>query len=143
MKNYYQIIGVDKDASQEEIKHTYLLKVKKYHPDTYNGDKDFALEKTRELNEAYDVLKDETKRAEYDGTIIKEKKSSPLWNWLKFIRKNFDVWQDNMKPDAKPGKEKPKLSKEELQLKKDKHKLVWLIVGTIIAIIIILLLLLI
>lgn len=143
MKNYYQIIGVDQEASQETIKHAYLLKIKKYHPDTYAGDKDFALEKTRELNEAYEVLKDETKRAEYDGTIVKTKKSSPFWNWLKFIKKNFDVWQDNMKPDSKQKKEKPKLSKEEQQIKDDKKKLTWLIIGTIIAIVVILLLLLI
>lgn len=141
MKNYYKIIGVDEDASQEEIKHTYFLKVKKYHPDTYYGDKDFALKKTSELNEAYEVLKDEVKRAEYDKNF-EAKKSSPFWNWLKFVKKNFDVWQDDMKPDSKPGKEKPKLSKEEQQLKNDKTKLTWLIIGTVIAILVILILLL-
>ena len=143
MKNYYQIIGVDVDATQETIKNTYFLKVKKYHPDLYNGDKNFAMQKTSELNEAYDVLKDETKRAEYDKKILKTKKPSSFKVWLKTVKQNFDIWQDNMKPDSKPGKEKPKLSDEEQQQKNDKNKLTAFIIATAVAILVILLLLLI
>ena len=66
MKNYYEIIGVDVGADFNEIKAAYLVKIKEYHPDVYAGDKSFAVEKTAELNEAYNTLKDEELRKEYD-----------------------------------------------------------------------------
>ncbi len=66
MKNYYEIIGVDVGADFSEIKAAYLVKIKEYHPDVYAGDKSFAVEKTAELNEAYNTLKDEELRKEYD-----------------------------------------------------------------------------
>ena len=69
MKNYYKIIGVNYDDSYETIKHAYLLKVKKYHPDIYTGDKIFAERKTSELNEAFDVLSDDKKREEYNNKM--------------------------------------------------------------------------
>ena len=62
---YYQIMGVEPDASPEEIKQAYIRLVKKYHPDTHQGDVK-AEEKLKKINEAYDTLKDLAKRAEYD-----------------------------------------------------------------------------
>ncbi|MBR1824988.1 MAG: DnaJ domain-containing protein [Alphaproteobacteria bacterium] len=62
---YYTILGVSTDASPEEIKKAYYRLAKQYHPDTHSGDKD-AEEKLKHINEAYDVLKDLAKRAEYD-----------------------------------------------------------------------------
>ena len=64
--NYYEILGVSKTASYEEIKNYYKTLVKKYHPDLYQGDKTFAEKKTQEINVAYDILSDSNKRAEYD-----------------------------------------------------------------------------
>ena len=64
-KNYYEILGVSKDASPEEIKKAYRTLVKKYHPDLHPGDKE-AAEKFKELNEAHEVLSDEKKRKQYD-----------------------------------------------------------------------------
>ena len=61
MKDYYQILGVSKDASQEEIKKAYYRLAHKYHPDK-GGDK----EKMKEINEAYQTLSDKEKRAQYD-----------------------------------------------------------------------------
>ena len=65
MKNYYETLGVDKKASQDEIKKTFRKLARKYHPDLNPGDKN-AERKFKELSEAYDVLGDEKKRAEYD-----------------------------------------------------------------------------
>jgi len=65
VKDYYEIIGVDKKASQDEIKKAYRRLARKYHPDLNPGDKP-AEQKFKELNEAYEVLGDEKKRAEYD-----------------------------------------------------------------------------
>lgn len=65
MKNYYEILGVDKKASQDEIKKAFRKLARKYHPDLNPGDKN-SEQKFKELNEAYTVLGDEKKRAEYD-----------------------------------------------------------------------------
>ena len=61
----YETLGIAKDASQEEIKKAYRKLARKYHPDINPGDKK-AEEKFKEISEAYDILGDESKRAEYD-----------------------------------------------------------------------------
>lgn len=66
---HYEILGISKNASQEEIKSAYKKLIKKYHPDLYQGDKSFAEKKAKEINAAYDVLSDENKKAEYDLSI--------------------------------------------------------------------------
>lgn len=63
-KDYYKTLGVEKDASAEDIKKAYRKLVRQYHPDV-SKHKD-ATEKTKELNEAYDVLGDAEKRLAYD-----------------------------------------------------------------------------
>jgi molecular chaperone DnaJ len=65
VKDYYETLGVDKKSSQDEIKKAYRKLARKYHPDLNPGDKT-AERKFKELNEAYEVLGDEKKRAEYD-----------------------------------------------------------------------------
>ncbi|HEY8423316.1 MAG TPA: molecular chaperone DnaJ [Clostridia bacterium] len=64
-KSYYDILGVPKTATEEEIKSAYRKLAKKYHPDLNPGDKE-AAEKFKEINEAYEVLSDPGKRANYD-----------------------------------------------------------------------------
>ena len=64
-KDYYKILGVDKTASSDNIKKAYRKLARKYHPDVNPNDKT-AESKFKELQEAYDVLKDEKKRKEYD-----------------------------------------------------------------------------
>src|SRR3989338_623817 len=62
-KDYYNILGVDKAASKEEIKKAFRNLAHKYHPDKKDGDE----KKFKEANEAYSVLSDDKKRAEYDS----------------------------------------------------------------------------
>lgn len=64
-KDYYEVMGVPKNASEDEIKKAYRKLAKKYHPDLNPGDK-VAEEKFKELNESYEVLSDKEKRARYD-----------------------------------------------------------------------------
>jgi len=64
-KDLYEILGVSRNASQEEIRKAYLKLAHKYHPDKTGGDK-AAEEKLKEVNGAYDILKNPEKRAQYD-----------------------------------------------------------------------------
>ena len=64
-RDYYEVLGVEKNASAEEIKKAYRKSAMKYHPDRNPGDKD-AEEKFKEIGEAYEVLSDDQKRSRYD-----------------------------------------------------------------------------
>ena len=64
-RDYYEVLGVEKNASENEIKKAYRKLAMKYHPDQNPGDKS-AEEKFKEVNEAYEILSDADKKARYD-----------------------------------------------------------------------------
>ena len=64
-RDYYEVLGLSKGATEDELKKGYRKLAKKYHPDVNPGDKD-AEAKFKEINEAYEVLSDSGKRPRYD-----------------------------------------------------------------------------
>ena len=64
-RDYYEVLGVDRSASEDEIKKAYRKLAMRYHPDHNPGDAE-AEQKFKEAAEAYDVLRDAEKRARYD-----------------------------------------------------------------------------
>src|SRR5512137_2335106 len=83
-KDYYATLGVDKNATDKEIKGAFRKLARKYHPDVNPGDK-AAEAKFKEINEAYEVLGDPEKRKKYDELGA---------NWRAY---------ENMPPGARPG----------------------------------------
>jgi len=69
--NYYQILGLQRDVSQEEIKKGYRRIAKQYHPDSNPGNRE-AEKKFKEASEAYEVLSNEEKRENYDHKLTTE-----------------------------------------------------------------------
>ena len=65
-KSFYDILGVSKDASEDEIKSAYRKLARQYHPDLHPGD-EAAANKFKEVSEAYETLSDPQKRAAYDN----------------------------------------------------------------------------
>lgn len=89
MKDYYEILGVSKSATQDDLKKAYRKLARKYHPDLNPSDKS-AEQKFKEINEAYSVLGDEKKRTEYD----------------QFGKSPYETggqWHEGAKPDFSQG----------------------------------------
>ena len=90
MKNYYEILEVDKKASQEVIEKAYKTLVKKYHPDLQEAENNGQYEeKMKEINEAYSVLSDEFKRRTYDEQI--QENMVPEAEYIKVVEENQEL----------------------------------------------------
>ena len=75
MKNYYEILQVNEKATKEIISKVYKVLAKKYHPDANPDNQAECAEKFKEISEAYEVLSDDKKRAEYDEELKAENQS--------------------------------------------------------------------
>ena len=88
--NYYEILGVDRNATAKEIKKAYRQLAKKWHPDLNQDNVEVAGKKMREINVAYDTLSNEVSRIDYDKKLDAEAaKSTDAENFTKKICRNF------------------------------------------------------
>lgn len=69
LKNYYQMLGISRDANAEDIKKAFRKLAMRFHPDRNAGNSEEAEERFKEINEAYEVLGNEQKRLHYDRLI--------------------------------------------------------------------------
>jgi len=120
MKDYYAILGVSLDAEAEVISAAYKALVKKYHPDVYTGTKKDSENRIREINEAYAILSDKSKKEAYDGDFLKNKSTGSFddFNESEFDDNSdiFDVdW--NILIEVYPDAEKLRLDLSNLSLK--------------------------
>ena len=102
--NYYQILGVQKAATQDEIKSAYRNLAKLHHPDR-NLDKPDVTDKFQQIQEAYEVLSDQVKRDQYDGkSTFKEFNFQDIFNqygnWSGDFDKNFSSRQNSKGADV-------------------------------------------
>ncbi len=120
--NYYQILGIQSNATPEEIKSAYRKMAMKYHPDRNGGSLDSA-KKFVQAKEAYDILSDPIKKSNFDFLLRKQPKPNrprPSESSSSYSKPNYTkpdtskaekyTWQDfgAKKPDPKPEAPKPK-----------------------------------
>ena len=87
-RDYYEVLGVSKDASADDIKKAYRKAAMKYHPDRNPGDKT-AEEKFKEAGEAYEVLSDADKRARYDQYGFAGLLHNAAWQYARADRAGY------------------------------------------------------
>lgn len=98
MKNYYEILEVNKKASKEVIEKAYKVLVKKYHPDVHENQKTGEAEKKmKDINEAYEVLSNDFLRAQYNLELQKEETNSKKNIKEKATQKEVEEFNQNMK----------------------------------------------
>ncbi|NNK69562.1 MAG: DnaJ domain-containing protein [Flavobacteriaceae bacterium] len=91
-KNYYQILGINKDASLEIIKKAFREKVSVYHPDV--NEQLGARSKFEAVIEAFDVLSDKEKKSQYDEMVKQENSYEPLYPEQELV---IQEWEDTSK----------------------------------------------
>ncbi|OYX26419.1 MAG: hypothetical protein B7Z06_05710 [Flavobacteriales bacterium 32-35-8] len=106
MKNYYQILGLERDASKEDIKKAYKTYATKFHPDKQNGDKFFE-ERFKEILEAYEILSDDYKKANYDS----KSKTNFSTGSSQYYKQYYSKSEEDLKKERKRAKRKRKKRK--------------------------------
>lgn len=128
MKNYYEILEVNKNASKEVIEKAYKVLAKKYHPDLNTGNKKkYAEEKMKEINEAYSILTDEFLKEQYDKELEKQEQAELYNRYNKketSYKTNEDIRENtnNTKNKAQNRQQNSQKEVEEFNERMKKHK---------------------
>jgi curved DNA-binding protein CbpA len=96
MKNYYSILGIKETSSLEDIKKAYRGLSHKFHPDKNNGD-GFFTEKFKEIQEAYETLRDASKRSKYDferSVNFNSLRIDPTIEYFNCSKLEFDIYEE-------------------------------------------------
>jgi curved DNA-binding protein CbpA len=112
-KDYYAVLGVLPSIEPAAIRAVYLALLKKYHPDVYKSGKDEATRRTKEFNEAYNVLGDEKHREKYDSlrAVFFSKSEENKQNNEKTMNKGIDTyWKLHGYPGDDPRQNKAKVA---------------------------------
>ena len=126
MKDYYGILEVNSNASDEIIEKAYKTLVKKYHPDLYSSVQKIEAEKRlKDINEAYHILSDKFLRSQYDLELQKEKEQKMKEHYI-----NNDTQKSNRANDRRQNKVTHKENKTQITYEKRKNN-----VGTILGIV--------
>lgn len=112
LKNYYQILGLSPDCNKDDIKKAYRLYATKFHPDKQNNDKFFE-ERFKEIKEAYDILVDDSKRAQFDSQYKTSNYSSANFNQNRYKSSSVDDLLNEL-----DRKDREKIQKERNKRKK-------------------------
>ena len=121
MKNYYEILEVNKKASKEVIEKAYKVLVKKYHPDLYSGQKkEYAEKKIKEINEAYNVLTDEFMKEQYDAELEKQEQETLYRKYGNQQSNNINVQNKNINNNNKSSEHEKEV--QDFNERKKKHK---------------------
>lgn len=100
MKNYYEILQVDKNATSEVINRVYKYHVKKNHPDLFKGqEKEKAKKRVQEFNEAYETLSKKEKRKEYDEQLQSENQNNEtetVYDSIKRLEEENDMLKEQL-----------------------------------------------
>jgi DnaJ-class molecular chaperone len=99
-KDYYEILDVHRNASKEVIEKAYITLAKKYHPDINSGNTEEATNKMKEINEAYEILCNESKRNHYNIMYDVVKGSDKDYNTEKHSQHNKDKKLKNHRKSA-------------------------------------------
>lgn len=104
--NYYEILEIQPSASEEVIRMAYKGLVKKYHPDTYDGDSDFANEMLSKINIAFEILSNKEKRAEYDQQLSFDKQRGANSNIANRNDASIQPYNKKSQPEKKRRKKR-------------------------------------
>ena len=125
MRNYYQILGLDSNATKEEIKKAYRIYATKFHPDKQGGD-EFFEERFKEIQEAYDILSDDKKRANYNlkfnQRFYNQNFSNNTYPSEDLKREREQKEREQKAREEKARAEKERIEKEDANRKKQEKK---------------------
>jgi len=122
MKNYYQTLGLESDASKDEIKKAYRIYAAKFHPDKQNGDKFFE-ERFKEILEAYEILSDDSKRANYDAKKTSDySKGSSAYNSQSYSNAASDINREREQKERWEKEREERTKQENEKREKENEK---------------------